>query len=221
MGTPAEGRLIQTVASLLHDGKRGRLLNLGAGKSVGPENALAHLGCSFKCDRVDVENCTVEHPNVSACITCSAEDMSPVESESYDVVFSNYVLEHIVDIDAAIREIARVLKPQGAFVAAVPNPAAPEFVLAKHTPLWLRRWAKKAPLFETHYSYKNLGELTAHLRAAGFDIAEIFQSSCVEAFAYRRPFLRRLLSLYDKCVMASGWNRIMGDVCISAHKVRG
>lgn len=48
----------------------------------------------------------------------------PIESESFDVVCANQVLEHIYSTDCFVREIHRVLKPGGYTVISVPNLAA-------------------------------------------------------------------------------------------------
>ena len=50
----------------------------------------------------------------------SAADM-PFPNRSFKTVMSNCVLEHIPDIDAALREIHRVLKPQGRLLITVPS----------------------------------------------------------------------------------------------------
>jgi SAM-dependent methyltransferase len=47
-------------------------------------------------------------------------DSVPEPSSSFDFVYSNSVLEHIPDIEPVIAEVARLLKPRGAFVFTVP-----------------------------------------------------------------------------------------------------
>jgi len=46
------------------------------------------------------------------------------EDNSFDVVISNQVFEHVQDPPAALREIARVLKPGGTFLALFPDRSA-------------------------------------------------------------------------------------------------
>ncbi|MCM2322805.1 MAG: class I SAM-dependent methyltransferase [Oligoflexia bacterium] len=45
----------------------------------------------------------------------------PEPDQSFDFVFSNSVLEHVSDIDGALREVSRLLKPQGVALFTVPG----------------------------------------------------------------------------------------------------
>lgn len=45
----------------------------------------------------------------------------PLDSNSFQTVISNSVLEHIPDLDPVIDEVSRVLKPGGKFIFCVPN----------------------------------------------------------------------------------------------------
>ena len=50
----------------------------------------------------------------------------PIATESIDLVFCLEVLEHVEDDRAAVREMARVLRPNGQLVLSVPNRDAPK-----------------------------------------------------------------------------------------------
>ena len=166
--TPAEKHLVQSIITLLGSGDAGDvapILNIGAGKSVVIENQLSEAGVRYRCDRVDVDDCSVEHPSVDKCWTCSVERMDPVASDAYTVAFTNYVLEHVAELNRAATEIYRVLRPEGVFLASVPNTLAPEFWLSRRTPLRFHKWLRRGDAWETQYAYKNVADLAAIFEA--------------------------------------------------------
>lgn len=222
METPAENKIIDTVVAYLNEHREAkRFLNLGAGRSVVLENKLANRGCAARCDRVDIDDCTVNHPGVDNCYVCSAESMTPVASEAYDVVFSNYVLEHIEDINSTAREIVRVLKPGGIFVASIPNPRAPEFMVAKHTPFWFHRFVRGGTGWHTVYAFPSVRALTEILSGAGLEALEIAYYPIARQYFERWRPLVWLASIYDGLVGVVGWRSLMGNVCLVHRKPIG
>lgn len=63
----------------------------------------------------------------------------PMANDTYDLVFSEYVFEHLPEPEAALAEIDRVLRPGGSFVVLVPNPNHYYARLADLTPFWFHR----------------------------------------------------------------------------------
>lgn len=67
---------------------------------------------------------------------CRADDLSALEEESVDVVFTSNVLEHLqskAEVDRTIAEVRRVLKPGGHFIALGPNI---RFVAGEYWDFW-------------------------------------------------------------------------------------
>jgi SAM-dependent methyltransferase len=53
--------------------------------------------------------------------SCDASRRLPFEDSSFDLVFNNSGLEHIADLNAALAQVARVLRPSGTFAFSVLN----------------------------------------------------------------------------------------------------
>ena len=53
---------------------------------------------------------------------------------SFDVIFSNYVLEHLANPQAFFREACRILKPKGTLIIITPNFLSPACAAAKSLP---------------------------------------------------------------------------------------
>jgi SAM-dependent methyltransferase len=90
-----------------------RVLDLGAGPG------------SFPCERPDVVvvRLDLEKPHrlgLGSYVLADAASM-PFRQASFDLVVSNHSLEHFIELDATVREIGRVLKPNGILYVAVPD----------------------------------------------------------------------------------------------------
>jgi SAM-dependent methyltransferase len=55
---------------------------------------------------------------LAALVTNADVQTLPFPSHAFDVVLANHMLYHVPDVDAALREIHRVLKPTGTLIAA-------------------------------------------------------------------------------------------------------
>ncbi|MFC7231577.1 methyltransferase domain-containing protein [Saliphagus sp. GCM10025308] len=67
----------------------------------------------------------------------------PFADEKFDLVFSEYVFEHLPYPSAALAEIDRVLRPGGSFVVLIPNPSHYYARIADLTPFWFHQlWFK-------------------------------------------------------------------------------
>lgn len=91
------------------------------------------VGLDFDADRVaQVERDLARFPNVSV-VQGDAQNL-PFPDASFDHVVCSEVLEHLPDDAAAVREIARVLKPGGTAVFTVPDA---DFPFTWDPPNWL------------------------------------------------------------------------------------
>jgi Methyltransferase domain len=95
----------------LFDGKPKRMLH------VAPE---ASLGPKFKAARnIDYLSSDLNPARLGAMVKMDITDIQYPDN-SFDVIYCSHVLEHVPDDRKAMRELARVLKPSGWAILAVP-----------------------------------------------------------------------------------------------------
>lgn len=115
-------------------------------KAIRPGSIVVHLGCGH-----DIENMVSSYgadceihgvdPDASAiagyCGNAwlgSGEEL-PFGDSTVDLVFSEYVLEHLESPDAVFHEISRVLVDGGLFISVAPNFWSYKSLAAHYTPL--------------------------------------------------------------------------------------
>lgn len=217
------GELRQCVSSTGHTP---RILNIGAAKTIYIEDDLSSDGCVYVADRIDVDDCAVTHPHIRECWKCSVESMRPVKSQRYDFAIANWVLEHVPDLSKAAGEMHRILKPSGKLITAVPNPAAPEFLFARLTPLWIHKMIRGQNhdedetyhTYHTCYAYDSIKQLLEIFKRAGFREIEIKYFPTIESYVSRFPFLSFPGKLYDNIISSLKIKPLMGHVCILFEK---
>lgn len=93
---------------------------LDAGAGAGE---MFHYDFKYRAARmagVDLDPRVERNPQLHEGICASLTEI-PFGDETFDVVFSRYVLEHIDPPQALLKEINRVLKPGGEFIFLTPN----------------------------------------------------------------------------------------------------
>lgn len=64
----------------------------------------------------------------------------PYPDEKFDLIFSDNVMEHIEDTAVVFKEISRVLKTDGVFIAKTPNKWHYMPMIARITPVWFHKF---------------------------------------------------------------------------------
>ena len=133
---------------------KGQLLDVGCGRRPYEKSFFAgatqYVGCDYLSDR--------SNPDV----VCSALDLTFGDNE-FDTVASTEVLEHVPDPLRGLREMRRVLKPDGMLILSVPQ-------------YWTRH---EVPHDYFRFPYDGLLHL---LQASGFELQRLFNRG--RSYAY-------------------------------------
>lgn len=97
-----------------------RILEFGCGLGIFVRAMRRYSPDVFGFD-IEIERLAIARKNGADRLAGAAGEALPYADASFDVVFSNDVLEHVADDKRSAREIVRVLRPGGRAVIYVPN----------------------------------------------------------------------------------------------------
>ena len=138
------------------------VLDLGAGRGFVPQMNIRGQVASV-CG-LDPTEQVLENPYLDEARTGSAEAI-PWPENTFDVIFSNNVLEHLPNPLAVLKEVRRTLKPGGIFLAKTPNRFHYVALASALTPHWFHEFFHRhhqtdsGDVFPTCYRANSLGRL--------------------------------------------------------------
>ena len=97
------------------------------------ESETRFFGCDLDCEAL--------HDRLDRRAACGTMDRLPFQNESFDVVSSNMVFEHIEHPESVVAELARVTRPGGRIVIHTVNARHYLALIARLTPFRFHQWA--------------------------------------------------------------------------------
>jgi len=191
------GQLYQELAGA-HIDVHTRVLDLGCGRSslAAPQMNVAHCTAGIDRSLVDLQgNHSVRHP-----ILGGAERL-PFAAASLDVVLSQWVVEHLARPDAVFAEVARVLRPGGAFILLTTNARNYVPLVSRLVPAQVQGGLLESLIgrpqhesFPTHYRANTCRALSRLAGRVGLTMAQCTYVGNPFYLAFSRPlFLGALL----------------------------
>jgi len=204
-----------------------KVLELGAGRW--PSFRLAEMPSSIESYTVnDIsadELSLLPEGYEQACFDVSGDAAN--FSDSYDVVFSRFLAEHVPDGVAMHRNVHRVLRPGGVAFHLIPTLYALPFVLNKFAPERLTTPLLKilsprraiSPKFPAPYSacYGSPARMTAMLHEIGYRRVEV--RNFYGHFYYEKiPLLRSVHRAFSSLAARHDWHLLGSYAYITAFK---
>jgi ubiquinone/menaquinone biosynthesis C-methylase UbiE len=141
----------------------------------------------------------------------------PFEDKSFDLVYANFVVEHLGRPETTFREWQRVLRPEGGLVVLTSNSANPYLAAARVLPDRARVVAKRIgpgvatrDVFPARYRANTPKTLLGLLGAAGFEPVEVAYVATLHRYAGDRSALARLLRGAERVLPAARRSTIVG-----------
>jgi SAM-dependent methyltransferase len=187
-------------------------------RALRPEARVLDAGCGRKTRLAGYRDQIAELVGVDLDAEAGAENLAldrfvvadlcsrlPFEDAYFDLVYANFVVEHLDAPEAAFHEWRRVLRPDGALVLLTSNRASPLFAAASLLPCRLRVVLKRAgarvierDVIRTRYRANTPRRLAALLAGAGFAQVTVSYAATLHRYAERKPGLARLIRALER-----------------------
>ncbi len=127
---------------------------------------------------IDPDERVLENPYLDEAQVAVGESI-PYPDTTFDLVFSDNVLEHLLAPEVVFHEVARVLKPGGKFLAKTPNRRHYVPLIARVSPLWFHQWINRlrgrasGDTFPTRYRANTSKQIIRHAEKAGLRVLTV------------------------------------------------
>jgi SAM-dependent methyltransferase len=182
------------------------VLDLGAGVGIVPQ--MNFRGAVARVCGIDPSERVHENPYLDEAKQAFGEEI-PYADAQFDLVFSDNVLEHLPQPEQVFREVHRVLKPGGLFLAKTPNRRHYVATLARLTPHRAHQFVNalrgraREDTFPTCYRANTPGSIRALAERSGMRVLECQLIEGRPEYLRLSPFTYVFGWLYERIVNAT------------------
>ena len=155
----------------------GRVLDIGCGG--GKLYAEDYRAPGRTVVGIDLDSSLSENALIEQRVHGSAAAL-PFANDTFDVVYSRYVCEHLEEPEAVFAEVSRVLRPNGVMVALTPSVFHYVALISRLTPDWFHgvfnerlRGRKRTDTFPVRYRANSRRALRRLAAGAGLAVVEL------------------------------------------------
>ncbi len=145
------------------------------------------------------------NPYLDEFLPTDLDDPLPFEDASFDLVYANFVLEHLAHPDRAFTEWRRVLRPGGSLLLLTSNRASPLMAAADRLPERLRLSIKRRgagaaerDVYPTRYLANTPRRLAQMAVAAGFEPVSVEYVGTLHRYGAQVPGAARVLRTVER-----------------------
>lgn len=158
------------------------LLNLGAGPPAAREPIRILKGEVARVVGADIDPEVIRNPELDEAHVIEEDGVLPFPADTFDIVLSDWVLEHVKAPAQFLKEVWRVLRKGGSFFFRTPNKHHYVALIARMTPEWFHHrvanWARGFPPGEhdpwpTYYRFNSRRVINEVGQRVGFDRIEV------------------------------------------------
>jgi SAM-dependent methyltransferase len=188
-----------------------RVLNLGAGPETRHPTRILK-GEVAEIVGADIDPVVLENRELDSAVLIE-NGRVPLDGGTFDLIFSDFVLEHVEKPEEFLGEVMRLLKPGGSYLFRTPNLWHYVAIVSRFTPQWFhekvankaRRMADDAhEPWPTFYRMNTRPRLRALAAAAGFGEPELRMVECEPSYLMFNSLAFRAGMAYERTVNASG-----------------
>jgi SAM-dependent methyltransferase len=160
---------------------------------------------------IDIEDAGTANPVIDEFRLIGEDGRWPLDDASVDLAVSDYVLEHVTDPEAFVKELARVLRPGGTFVGRTVSRRSLLSVVARVVPnerhagavAHLQPGREAQDVFHTAYKMNTRADL-ARVFDADFDWALAHRTG-LEQYFKPWPRVRKVIGATERFLPTSTW----------------